>query len=266
MDEDEPLNPRPHIIYTKDNDKSLYYDGFGFIPFFRIDANRKQRSHLHPIKALIDDYDLMACGLSNNLQDVSEALYVVKGFQGDNLEEIIQNVKTKKHIGVEPDGDVDIKTIDLPYQARMNKLEVDEKNIYRFGMGFNTAYNNGFLGSMYDMQGQGVPLIIPIDERQVLTAVQKTGDDFKLSNKLGVSTKKLKEQVKQELVRGLASQLTYQQIARNISDYGQSDMHRSMNIARTEGHRVQNQARFDSMNDSVDMSMQWVMAMKNLTG
>ena len=101
---------------------------------------------------------------------------------------------------------------------------------------------------MYDMQGQGVPLIIPIDERQVLTAVQKTGDDFKLSNKLGVSTKKLKEQVKQELMRGLASQLTYQQIARNISDYGQSDMHRSMNIARTEGHRVQNQARFDSMN------------------
>lgn len=138
-DEDEPLNPRPHIIYTKEHDKSLYYDGFGFIPFFRIDANRKLRSHLHPIKGLIDDYDLMACGLSNNLQDVSEALYVVKGFQGDNLEEMIQNIKTKKHIGVEPDGDVDVKTIDLPYQARMNKLEVDEKNIYRFGMGFNSA-------------------------------------------------------------------------------------------------------------------------------
>lgn len=138
-DEDEPLNPRPHIIYTKEHNKSLYYDGFGFIPFFRIDANRKLRSHLHPIKGLIDDYDLMACGLSNNLQDVSEALYVVKGFQGDNLEEMIQNIKTKKHIGVEPDGDVDVKTIDLPYQARMNKLEVDEKNIYRFGMGFNSA-------------------------------------------------------------------------------------------------------------------------------
>lgn len=138
-DEDEPLNPRPHIIYTKDNDKSLYYDGFGFIPFFRLDANRKLTSHLQPVKALIDDYDLMACGLSNNLQDVSEALYVVKGFQGDNLEEMIQNVKTKKHIGVDPDGDVDIKTVDLPHQARIQKLDIDEKNIYRFGMGFNSA-------------------------------------------------------------------------------------------------------------------------------
>lgn len=138
-DDSEPLNPRPHIVYTQDNEEGQFGDSLGFIPFFRMDANRKQTSHLNPIKALIDDYDLMACGLSNNLQDVSEALYVVKGFQGDNLEEMIQNVRTKKHIGVEPDGDVDIKTIDLPYQARMNKLEVDEKNIYRFGMGFNSA-------------------------------------------------------------------------------------------------------------------------------
>ena len=81
----------------------------------------------------------MACGLSNNIQDVSEALYVVKGFQGDNLEEMIQNIKTKKHIGVEPDGDVDVKTIDIPHQARVSKLDIDEKNIYRFGMGFNSA-------------------------------------------------------------------------------------------------------------------------------
>lgn len=138
-DEGEPINPRPHILYKKDNDNSLYYDGFEFIPFFRIENNRKQKSHLHPIKELIDDYDLMACGLSNNLQDVSEALYVVKGFQGNNLEELMQNIKTKKHIGVESDGGVDIKTIDIPHQARVSKLELDEKNIYRFGMGFNSA-------------------------------------------------------------------------------------------------------------------------------
>lgn len=138
-DKEEPLNPRPHIVYEKDNEEGKFGDSFGFIPFFRLDANRKLTSHLNPIKALIDDYDLMACGLSNNIQDVSESLYVVKGFQGDNLEEIIQNIKTKKHIGVEPDGDVDIKTIDIPYQARQSKMDVDEKNIYRFGMGFNSA-------------------------------------------------------------------------------------------------------------------------------
>ena len=138
-DNDEPINPRPHIVYEKDNEEGRFGDSFGFIPFFRLDANRKLTGHLQPVKALIDDYDLMACGLSNNIQDVSESLYVVKGFQGDNLEEMIQNIKTKKHIGVEPDGDVDIRTIDIPYQARQAKMDADEKNIYRFGMGFNSA-------------------------------------------------------------------------------------------------------------------------------
>lgn len=145
FDENNPdegkYNPRPHVIYKKDNDDSTYYEGFGFIPFFRLDNCRKQFSGLKPVKELIDDYDLMSCGLSNNLQDASEYLVVVKGFEGDNLEELIQNVKTKKHIGVNGDagGDVEYKTVDVPYEARKTKLELDEKNIYRFGMGFNSA-------------------------------------------------------------------------------------------------------------------------------
>ena len=140
LDDGQKLNPRPHTLYRKDNGE-LYYENFGFIPFFRLDNCQKQFSGLKPIKTLIDDYDLMSCGLSNNLQDASEYLVVVKGFQGDNLEELMQNVKTKKHIGVDGDGggDVDFKTVDVPYQARQTKLELDEKNIYRFGMGFNSA-------------------------------------------------------------------------------------------------------------------------------
>jgi len=134
-------NPRPHVLYKKDREDDTYYEGLGFIPFFRIDNSRKQFNDLRPIKAIIDDYDLMSCGLSNNLQDASEYLVVVKGFQGDNLEELMQNVKTKKHIGVDGDGggDVEFKTVDIPYEARKIKLELDEKNIYRFGMGFNSA-------------------------------------------------------------------------------------------------------------------------------
>lgn len=140
-DDSYKLNPRPHTVYTKDGDDSIYYEDFGMIPFFRLDNGVKQFSGLKPIKALIDDYDLMSCGLSNNLQDASEYLVVVKGFQGDNLEELMQNVKTKKHIGVDGEGggDVEFKTVDIPYQARQTKLELDEKNIYRFGMGFNSA-------------------------------------------------------------------------------------------------------------------------------
>lgn len=133
------LNPRPHTIYTKSDDKATYFDSFGFIPFFRLDNCKKQFSGLKPVKELIDDYDLMSCGLSNNLQDASEYFVVVSGFQGDNLEELIQNVKTKKMIGVDQGGGLDIKTVNVPYEARKTKLDLDEKNIYKFGMGFNSS-------------------------------------------------------------------------------------------------------------------------------
>lgn len=131
-------NPRPHILYRKDGDEGTYYDDYGMIPFFRLDNGRKRFSGLKTIKALIDDYDLMNAGLSNNIQDTNEALYVVKGFQGNNLDELMLNIKTKKHIGVDEDGSIDIKTVDIPVDARKTKMEVDEKNIFRFGQGVNT--------------------------------------------------------------------------------------------------------------------------------
>ena len=137
-DESVDHNPRPHIIYKKDGDESTYYDDYGMIPFFRLDNGKKQFSGLKPIKALIDDYDLMNAGLSNNIQDTNEALYVVRGFQGDNLDELMVNIKAKKHIGVDEDGGIDIKTVDIPVEARKIKMEVDEKNIFRFGQGVNT--------------------------------------------------------------------------------------------------------------------------------
>ena len=137
-DDSIPNNPRPHILYQKDGEDRLFYDDYGMIPFFRLDNGKKRFSGLKTIKALIDDYDLMNAGLSNNIQDTNEALYVVKGFDGDNLDELHFNVRAKKLIGVGESGDVDIKTIDIPVEARKTKMEVDEKNIFRFGQGVNT--------------------------------------------------------------------------------------------------------------------------------
>lgn len=139
LDNSVEINPRPHAVFTesKTNKKKGY--SFGFIPFWRLDNNKKQVSGLKPIKALIDDYDLMQCGLSNNLADFDTPLHVVTGFQGDSLDELQQNLKTKKIIGVDDGGGVDVKTVDIPYQARKSKADEDEKNIYRFGMGFNSS-------------------------------------------------------------------------------------------------------------------------------
>jgi SPP1 family phage portal protein len=138
-DADATINPRPHVVWMDPKSKALYGKGFGFIPFWRLDNNRKQFSALKPIKGLIDDYDMMQCGLSNNLQDFDTPIHLVKGFNGDDLNELQQNIKTKKIMGVDADGGLEILTVDVPYQARKTKADEDEKNIYRFGMGFNSS-------------------------------------------------------------------------------------------------------------------------------
>lgn len=136
LDTEAELNPRPHVVYTDAHGKKMGYS-FGFIPFWRLDNNKKRISGLKPIKPLIDDYDLMQCGLTNNLVDFDTPLHVVRGFEGDNLDELQKNLKTKKIVGVDDEGGVEVKTVDIPYQARKAKADEDEKNIYRFGMGLN---------------------------------------------------------------------------------------------------------------------------------
>jgi len=134
LDEDEEENPRPHTLYTKRKDGMIYRGkGFGKIPFIKLKNNRKETSDLCLIKDKIDDYDLMNVDLSNTLQDTNTSLYVIKGFDGDNLDEVIMNIRAKKHVGVPEGGDLDIKTIDIPVEARKAKMDIDRENIYRFG-------------------------------------------------------------------------------------------------------------------------------------
>lgn len=152
LDADEPINPRPHVVYEEDGVK--YQQTFKGIPFVRLDNNRRRQSDLYVIKDLIDDYDLMACGLSNNLQDVAEGIYVVKGYNGNNLDELTESIRVKKQLAVGEGGDFDIKTISVPYEARVAKMNEDEKNIYRFGMGLNTNTVNDGNATNYNLKSK----------------------------------------------------------------------------------------------------------------
>ena len=136
-DDEAEVNPRPHVMW-KGDDGRTFGEGLGFIPFFRLENNRKSQSNLKVIKPIIDDYDLVNCGLSNNIQDYDNPIYAVTGFQGENLEEMMTKLKAKRMIGLDTDGGIEIKTVDIPYEARKVKLDLDEKNIYHFGMGLNS--------------------------------------------------------------------------------------------------------------------------------
>lgn len=141
LNDEEEHNPRPHTLYAKQGKETAYSNsqkGFGTIPFFRIENNRHLRGDLWMYKDLIDDYDLMNVDLSNTLQDTNEVAYALIGFDGDNLDELMQNFRAKKAIGIPDGGDIKPQIVDIPVEARKAKMDIDELNIFRFGMGLNT--------------------------------------------------------------------------------------------------------------------------------
>ena len=79
--------------------------------------------------------------------------------------------------------------------------------------------------------------------------------------RLGVSTAKLKKVITQEISRGIASGLTYGDIARNINNASKSGAYNAYRIARTEGHRIQQSATYDAQvsikNKGIDVLRQW---------
>lgn len=137
LDASAELNPKPHILARKGQD--TFGKGYGRVPFICLQNNRSKTNDLQPIKDLIDDYDMMACALSNNLIDFDHPIYAVRGYEGDNLSTLVTNLKTKKTVGVGENGGIDVITTNIPVEARKAKLEIDKEAIYKFGMGFDSS-------------------------------------------------------------------------------------------------------------------------------
>ena len=145
-------------------------------------------------------------------------------------------------------------------EAILEKLHSDEyTTLQQF---LSSAYTDAFVGTMYDLHAQKVPLIIPVDRQ---AAVQAVLTDSKLTSplydELGIDIKKLKKTIRAEITRGIASGMTYDDIARNIASVSKAPMSRAKSIARTEGHRIQqasnHDARLASKAKGADVVKQW---------
>lgn len=124
------------------------------------------------------------------------------------------------------------------------------------------SYEDGFIGTMYDLQGQGIPLVFPIDEEQVAAAIQhETKLSESLYTRLGKDTKVLSKQIAGEISRGIASAFMYSEISRNIAGYCGISKNKAMRIARTESHRIQCKATADAQRKAkekgADVVKQW---------
>ncbi len=120
------------------------------------------------------------------------------------------------------------------------------------------CYTDNYVGTMYSLQQQGIPIITPIDQNQVVKAVELDSLLSKgLYSAMGENVETLKTAVAAEVSRGVASGKSWSQVAKSLTgsfkttEFGKA-YRLAVRITRTEGHRVQNQAQLDAMTTAKD--------------
>lgn len=142
------------------------------------------------------------------------------------------------------------KALKKQVEAILEKLHADEyTTIQQF---LSDSYTDAFVGTAYDMFGQGVNLILPIDRNAAVKAV--TTDSMineGLYESLGVDTKKLKKAISAEITRGIASGMPHSDIAKNIARAAKAPLGRAKVIVRTESHRIQQASKYDAQKTAI---------------
>lgn len=201
--------------------------------------------------------------LTSQLKDEKKIINDLKKIYKEALTDINQKVAV-----LMVDESMQSKIYQVGYQNRLKKqieasLELLNSGQYeKIHNYLQDCYSSGFVGAMYDLHGQGIPLIMPIDQKAMVKAVQTDSKISKgLYTKLGKDVGDLKKRITSEVSRGVAQALPYKDVTRNLNNVARIGLNRSMRIARTEGHRITQASALDGMRTAksagADVLKQW---------
>ena len=218
----------------------------------------------------------------NNEQEIIKKLEQVYGDSQKEIEDKIKNLTfTINDLKLEyswlDDGDpekekiksmIQSKIYQRDYQEQLKKQvdgilkRMDVAEFTNISDYLDTCYTDGFLGTMFDAHGQGIPIITPIDQEAMIRAVQLESKISKgLYTKLGEDVNLLKKKITAEVSRSIATGRTYAQTAKALENQSKIGYNKAIRIARTEGHRVQTTATMDAMEKAkekgADVVKQW---------
>lgn len=124
------------------------------------------------------------------------------------------------------------------------------------------CYEESWIGTLYDLQNQGIPLIFPINQKQVVEALLI---DTKLSDtlykRIGIDITELKSKIKSVVSRGISQSYSYEKISKLIYDEYNNPKLNAIRIARTEGHRISQEATYnvqvEAKKNGADIVKEW---------
>lgn len=144
------------------------------------------------------------------------------------------------------------------------------------------SYVNGYVGNMWLLQQQtGLTCVVPIDERKVVRAYTNDSkistryysQNNPLKGRIAEDVDLLKARIKSNVSRGIASGKTWTETAYDIASGMNSVFRKAMNdamrIARTEGHRVNQQGFLDAGQEAIkkgaEVVKQWDATLDSVT-
>lgn len=211
----------------------------------------QERKELNTLKAI---YNKAAEDVNNNLVITNGKIEVLLS-DIDNLDEETQSILQSQ---------IYHKDFQEAISRQLNGIlnELNSKQYKSIDEYLNTCYETGFIGAVYELADQGIPLIMPIDEKKVVKAINIDSQISKpLYTKLGEDVDVLKKRIANNISRGIAFSDSYENIARNIKNDSNVGFNKAMRIARTEGHRVHIESSFDAMKEAqskgADIVKQW---------
>ena len=140
LDPDKSPNPRAHWYKYNDTEPDKKTgQSWGRVPFIMLKNNDEMTPDLNQYKSLIDDYDLQTSDASNNLADIQDLVWILKGYEGTSLSEFMRNLKVHKAINIAPEehAGATAEAADIPTEAREKHLERLDEDIFTFGMALN---------------------------------------------------------------------------------------------------------------------------------
>lgn len=158
----------------------------------------------------------------------------------DALEEINSKIA---NLMARADADMQHVIYQVEYQKALKKqiegilLQLQTNEFDTVSAYLTKSYEEGFLGTMYAMQSQGVPLVFPINQEEVVAAIQH---ETALTKSLyeAFDMKDLQKKIAGEISRGFSTGALYKEVARNVQAVTGIEKNKAMRIARTEGHRI----------------------------
>lgn len=210
--------------------------------------NKRQKEIL---QAQLDNEKAVLKKLEHNYQDaldeINSKIELLMARQDADMQHVIYQVEYQKALKTQ-------------VQAILENLQTNEfETISEY---LAHSYEDGFIGTMYDLQGQGIPLIFPIDQEQIVAAVQhETKLSESLYSALGHDVKDLNKKISGEISRGISGGQMYSEITRNIASWARIPKNNAARIARTEAHRIQTKASMNACEKAkskgADVVKQW---------